>query len=180
MNELYSYIISGFVLLALPFVFVAGFWLRGFFIPYMRARGSQGKKIFIFAWNITRFEFPLGVLKEGMLYFVHNKVVHRINVEGEDFFRFLRVNAVMVNLKDGSVIRRTGKVMPGYDPVKTDSLITRALMKPGDQSLILIVILVAVLLIVALLLGNMFLTYQALNILKEGGQAVTTGIIGGV
>lgn len=179
MNEFFYFVFSGFILMLIPFAFIGGVWLRGFFFTFLKVKASGGRRCMVRGWNLTHWRFVAGEVKDGFLTFKHLKETHRIEITGSDFYRMLKLDWVDVDFTDNTITRRQGERGTPFDAVKFDNLFVRCLFKPtiGDTKTTIIIALLAFCILLALVsLGLSYQTYEMVKGLGSITQA-TVGII---
>ena len=178
-TDFYYFVVSGFLLMLLPILFLGFFWLSGFLFAFIKVKASRGRKVMVRTWNVTHFLFRPGEIIDGWLIFKHKKNNYRVKVESEDFYRMLKLRFIDVDLENGIIFRRTGEGGTPYDPVTTDNLYVRALMAPkleGKQMLIILILLIVVLLVVLAEGGMLFQMYKVVQGLAQVGEA-SVGVV---
>ena len=167
MNPLLVQILAYAVVIALGF-FSVSFILKGFFLKYLRVRGSMGSKVMVKVRNQLRDWYVVGWVEEEFLCY---------NVKGESFFDKVKVRIVLpknekvfykslgilfidVDEEKKAICCTNYEPITGYDAVKFDALIKRALYRPsiGNQIEKVILILCIVILLAAIIIG--FIVYK--------------------
>lgn len=164
-----AYVVSfsaGFILLNLM--------MGGFIASYLRVRLSFGKKTLVQVRSRLRDYFRVGQVYEGWLvYKGGDKNTRRQNLpEGKDVFsRVYGVDVVHVDEERGTVAGIDFAALDGTDPVKTEDLYVRALMRPsisyGGKEKILLVLLVLVALGVGFAIYTQFGQGDEIIFIKE-------------
>ena len=132
--------------------FIVGWLQAGFFMPFLKVKTSRGKKILVRIRKPTGSDFVPAVEKEGQLSFKYFKEKKLISNYKTGIYRSFNMNCVDVDPETWAVVTTSFEAVSTNDPNKTDSLIERALLKPGEKSLkekiiIFLLILIAVVVI---------------------------------
>lgn len=181
--EFYVYV--GYGLFAMVVVFVALNWLLGGFLrPFLEVKRSRGRKVLVRVRNPVQDYFKAGAIEEGVLIFKdREKNTRRIPMQRGVVSRAATVYWVEIDDEKNCFFRReTGEPVSTYDPVKVDSYIVRALVRPGlfgDNTVKMLLALVIVALVAIGIVG--FLVYKnsvALNIVIENVQGAGVGVVG--
>lgn len=175
--EFYVYV--GYGLFAMVAVtLVLNFMMGGLLRPFLEVKRSRGKKVLIRMRNNVQDYFVAGSVNEGILTFTDkedNK--RRLAMKKGVVSRAATVYWIEVDDETNTFfLRDTGESVSSYDPVKIDSYITRALVRPGlfgDETikyvlLLLIVVLVAVGVVAFLTYKNGVAIEAALGALPTG------------
>lgn len=173
-KDFYYFVISGFIVMALPIALIAWFQ-AGFFLKWLKARAGRGKFILIKQRGKIRDHFAIGVIKGDYLIYGKKENKSRSLVDKASIYTAWGVPCVDMDEATNNVARVDYSVLPGFDAEKYESLYTRALYRPSldqpvDRTLLvlLIVILVAVV-VVGFLVWNVSQQIGAL-----GGGAVNS------
>lgn len=165
MNDLILAITAN-VLVFVIAVMLIDLLLAGFVHTFLRVKGSRGKKLLIQVRSPTRDYFKVGFIEEGMLVFTYRKELFkdaeqkRLGIDSSNIFRCLGVMWVQVDEETNNVGKHDFSVSKGFDAVKWDNLLKRALYRPSvlDQREKIILILLILVLVAVCGLG--FMVYQ--------------------
>jgi hypothetical protein len=152
------------------------FFGGGLIFKYLKVKMSFGRKVLLFARSPFGWRPYVGVKREGYVVWTHDKI-GSVTVLGEKSLgRFLRVDALWVDLKNpfrALDVDEVGFVVASFDEQVYVNLLKRAQTQPNpDIDKSLKQLLVAVLFIVILIgLGLLFLFG------KVGDLATTSGVI---
>jgi hypothetical protein len=148
---------------------VVAFLLRGFFIPYLRVKGSRGKDILVKVKEPLGNYYRVGKVNESMLLYKDRaKNEKRISLDSKGIYRSIGVTCVDVDPLTNAVVDQqelwTG--VPGFDADRFNSLYLRALYRPSildqkTQAMLIIIIIIGVLMLVSL-----FMSYQNFRAIK--------------
>lgn len=149
MNPLLTYVLSGCVLMLL-LVFAISFLFRGFFFKYLKVKASFGKLVLVKMRSTLRDYFAVGKVEEGMLIFKFNEDVKSIPVDMKTnpFYRCLGVSWVDLEEETNAICKTDYSGVPGWDPIKINNLLVRALTRPtvnsGKENLMIILVGLAI------------------------------------
>lgn len=185
-NEIYYFMASYIGIIVLVVGFIA-WWLSGFLGPYVRVKTSRGKLVLVCEHGALRTDWRAGRVQEAMLKYKPrgSKEFKLISITPTMVYRSMGVNCVevdgitnvafsrdnyayhkkMLNAKGEAVdaVEIAPGIKGGHDAVRTDNMITRALMLPrlGDNQMK--VVLVIVVIIAIILIANVFYSVQTYN-----------------
>lgn len=154
MNDFIT-IVIGYVVVFFMGVAVLDFLSVGFLHTYLQVKASRGKKVLIQVRGLTRDYYRVGKIEEGNLVYKFGKNEKRLSLDSKALFRVLNVIAVQVDEEKNAVGMHDFSVVRGFDAVKWDNLLKRALYRPSvlDQKEKLILILVGLCIIVTVIVG---------------------------
>lgn len=182
-SDFVYFIISGLVLMSL-IVFLINFLLGGLFGAFMRVKSSRGKKILVKVRNPIQDYFRAGSIDEGFLKFKDRSGQDRMIVLTPGcVYRAAQIFWIDVDDQKNSLFTRAGNdEVSGFDAVKFDNLVKRALYKPltlADRELKIILFLALIAAAAAAFTG--FLVFkqgeqiaQILQILQGTGVGVVS------
>lgn len=159
LQALYYFIVG-----ALMLIFV-GFLLRGFFWNYIKVRTSFGKLVMVKVRSRIRDFFIRGWIENGyLLYEVKNGFMDtstiriRIPSDANVFYRCLSVLWIDVDEEKHVLCKTDYSPVDGYDAIKFDNLLKRALQRPSintgiEKLIILILVIVGVIVLVCAYFG---------------------------
>ena len=186
MNDFALFMISYSVVLIGGFVLVN--WLsNGFLLILMRVKATRGRKVLIIVKSKLQNYFVIGKVVEGFLIFRDNacklddrKTEKRIAIPNGTVFRMFSVNCVWFDEEINCILRPNLKGVTGFDAIKWNNLLIRALKRPTieDSKIILIIILI-LLIIVVLGMIAIFMRVSQLQALIVSMQTVTQNVITG-
>ena len=155
MNDFYYFIIAGAVLMLVPIFFIA-FFQAGFFLQWLRAKGSRGKRVLIKLIKPVRDDFTTGIIEQGFLIFGKKGFGRRIKLaETTRIYHAWGVRAVDIHDELNAPVGTDFRGVAGFDAEAFENLLTRALYRPSleesKEKIILIgLIIVAVLVIICI------------------------------
>jgi hypothetical protein len=184
MNEFLLYLISYSAVLIGGFIFVN--WLsNGFLLILMRVKSTRGTKVLVIVKSKLQNYFIIGKVVEGFLIFRDNackldgrKTEKRIAIPNGSVFRMFSVNCIWFDEEINCILRPDLKGVTGFDAIKWNNILIRALKRPSieDPKLLLIIILV----ICILLLFGLIAIYARVNQLQSlimSLKTVTSNVI---
>lgn len=141
-------------------LFFCGAFMRGFFVDYFKVRTSFGKLVMVKIRTPLRDYFAKGEVKEGFLIYklktgFRKYDVIRLNIPKDvnPFYKCMSVNWVDVDDEKNAITNTQYSTVKGFDAVKHNNLLTRALMKPqiasGQEKIMLFLIVVTLILSLA-------------------------------
>lgn len=155
MNEFVLFFISYAAILVGGFVLVN--WLsNGFLLVLMRVKATRGRKVLIIVKSKLQNYFVIGKVVEGFLIFRDNacklegrESFKRITVPNGAVFRMFMVNCVWFDEERNCILRPDLKGVTGFDAIKWNNILIRALKKPKieDNKILMIIILIVVILV---------------------------------
>ena len=179
-TEFYVYV--GYGLFAMVVVVaIVNFLLGGLLGPFMKVKRSRGKMVLVKIRNPIQDFFIAGHIEEGFLIFKDRlKNTRRIQMMPGVVSRAATINWVEIDDEKNCFFKRdTGAAVSTYDPVKVDSLLVRAMMKPGVVDTLLKIVLVLVIITFVAVLGVGFIAYKngvALEALQAGLRVASDGV----
>jgi amino acid transporter len=186
-TEFYYFLVSGAVLMGIV-VFIMNFLLGGFLGPFLKVKASRGRKVLVRVHHPIQDFFRVGEIVEGFLVYVDRaKETRRLKMQPGIVTRSLNVYWVEVDDEKNCFFKReSGDAVSGFDAVKFDELLKRALYRPltlGDQLLKIALILLAIVVLGIIIIG--FFSYknykgvqELLAILKVTTEAAAnTGVV---
>lgn len=185
--EFYVYVGYGlFAIVAV--VVIMNFLLGGFLGPFMKVKRSRGKMVLVRVHHPVSDYFRAGTIEENFLIYKTRK-----NIAGETSTKRIPMIPGVVSRaigvfwtevdeeKNCFFKRATGEAVGTYDPVRVDSYIVRALVRPGlfgDQTVKILLLLVIVLLIGLAVVGYLtFKNGQSLKLVLAAVQTAGQGVI---
>jgi hypothetical protein len=159
MNPLVNITIGYATVLLIGFIGLT-FLTAGFLPIFLQVKMSRGKKVLVQVRSTTRDYFRPGEVIEGFLVYKFKKEWKRVALPPDAIFRTLGVLAVQVDEEKNAVAKVDFSAVRGFDAVKWDNLLKRALYRPSilDQKQQLMLILLFVIIGGLLLIG--FLLYK--------------------
>lgn len=186
MNEFFKEILFqalGYGVSILLAFFILTVILRGFLLKYIRVRASLGRLVLIKIRGVTTWSYEVGKFNEGDLVFGKKKERKRINnIKPEYIYRSIGINFIDVDGEKWAILPpHNTEGVPGFDPEKQESLVTRALYKPSLNDPKIQIALV--LLVIAIVVGGVgaYFGYNILNntgfILDKVGQCTAGAVV---
>lgn len=112
--------------------FVINFLSNGFFWTFIRVKASRGKKPLVMVHGILDKYYKIGEFEGNILKWKDKEKNKRsLQVQKNDVYRSIGVNCVEVDDEKNAVITKDFDAVPGFDAVKFDNLLVRALYKPS-------------------------------------------------
>lgn len=114
---------------------IIAFVQSGFFWSFLKVKMSMGRKILVKSRTATHDDYAVGYVEDGTLKFVINKNNKTINLPDNHkaFYRSIGVLWVDVDEETNNICSIDYSVQPGFDAIKMDNLIKRALQKPLEK-----------------------------------------------
>ena len=158
------------------------FLQRGFLLKFIRVKSSMGRLVLIRIKQIAHWDYAIGAWDEGdLLYGPKGKKKRINNITSSDLDRSLGINWIDIDGKDYCILPHGNTdAISGFDPVKQEALVTRALYNPpiADMKDNIIIVLIILALIAAAL--SAFFGYNILNevaLLKSSVEGLKSGLI---
>lgn len=167
--------IGMFIVSYLGVIFISLFivnWLQGrFLLPFLRVKMSRGRLVLVNIKGKIQNYFHAGNIEDSFLVYRHKKETIRLELPDDAIYRGFGVNVVDVDDIKHAIVKKDFGVVSGYDPVKFDNLLQRALMRPGMQDNFQKIMLV---LIIVAIVGILFLAYKVMSVesLLQGLQTI--------
>jgi hypothetical protein len=174
---LIGYVVSFFV-----GIIALSFFQRGFLIPFMRVKLSQGKLILVKIRGISKDYFRAGRITETELRYKdeakHTRLINIPEIKEEQtieekaknlnerrrvlncIYRTIGVSCIDVDDETNAIMSRDYSAVTGFDAERMENLNVRALMKPtimDDKTKLMIILLVV---IIGLTILGLFIDYQ--------------------
>jgi len=163
---------------------------NGFLFTFLKVKASRGQKILIQIRGKLQHYFLAGVVEEGFLVYRDKaakrdgrKSFKRVVIKGNPFYRSLNVNCINVDEELNCIIMPDNlKGVNGYDALKWNGLLVRALMKVklSEEPIMVIITMIAAILS---FLGIIYLAVQmnglteAISLLQQN-TLITGGNLG--
>lgn len=171
-------------------VIVLAFLMRGFIVPYLRVKASMGKKVLVKITQMNTDIFRVGDIIEKELVYKYKSNdsingIKRLTISDTSvFYRMMGVSCVDVDaVKNAIVSRPDFKTVPGFDAVRQENLLVRALTKPtileSQEKIIMLLVIVCVVVVVISLIINLKL-YKDMSMIKNFLGASSNIISSGV
>jgi len=157
-------------------IFIIALLQKGFLFPYLKVRASFGRLVLVKIRSINRDYFRPGKIHEGYLLFkdLEEKKQKRIALKDSSaFYKCLAVNWIDLDEMKNCIVRHSdNRSIDGFDAIKYQDLLKRALMRPTleDKKEKIMLIMLAGVLLACVVIG--YLAYQDYNM----GQQILTAI----
>ena len=154
-QELIYIVVSYAVVFIIPF-FILAMYQGGFFGPYARVKASRGKKVLVKVRTLSSHYFRVGSIVEGtLIYKDRNKEQHTIPIVNDGcVYRMLGVTCLDTDEEKNMLYDHAkAREISGYDAVRYDQIIKRALQKPSLVNPNITIILLIVIIVALLGLG---------------------------
>lgn len=189
MQDIYAFMISYGAVIIIAFALMQ-FLTNGFLWTFLKIKGSRGKKVLVEVRGKMQNYYTTGVIQEGWLIFRDNvakaagrKAQKRLAVPTYAVYRKLNVNCINVDEERNCVLMPDLRGVSGYDAIKWEGYLVRALTAPKlqDNSILLIVILIAVLLVgfgvifIAVKMGNLQASVNGLYTTLHNASTIVGG-----
>lgn len=140
MDDLIYFVISYALIIIIGWLLI-NFLSNGFLNIFMKVKASRGSKLLVKVRSKTQHYFVSGVIEGEFLVFhdresksMKNKTPKRLVVNVNDFYRAFNLICIDVDEAKGIIIKPDGNEVEGFDPIKWNNILTRALTKPSlDQ-----------------------------------------------
>jgi hypothetical protein len=136
MDDLIYFVISYIIVLLVGFLLIQ-FLSNGFFTTFLKVKASRGKKVLIKVNTISDTYYTSGFINEGFLKYKkrRTKDFALIKIPNKDcIYRAIGVNCIDIDDENNAVLKSDLTAVSGFDAVKMDNLLVRALMKPKLKS----------------------------------------------
>lgn len=146
---------------------ILNFITHGFFLKYLRVKGSRGKKVLVEVETLTDRYLAVGYITEGFLIYRKRHAKRgdnaRITVPQNSVIKKLGVYFINVDEEKNAVQRVDYSVAEGFDAEKVEMLYKRALYKPNLQGNMFIILLIIVLILALFAIIDTVLLAQVLK-----------------
>ena len=113
-------------------IFLVGIFQKGFFFYFLRCKLSFGRLILIKLRAINRDHYAVGRIEEGFLIFKSPAGTKRLKIKDSSFFyKSIGIMWVDINEETNALCKADYTTVSGFDPIKHEELLIRALYKPG-------------------------------------------------
>lgn len=167
---------GSYALLVLIIFFFFNILSNGFFLQYIRAKGSFGRLVLVTVFDLMGRHYRTGKLTDTRLRYKGRDGKFRSHfVKPGQVLRTMSVNSIDIDETSGKIINRDFTGTPAFDAVKIDSAIERALalrnltMDKLQIAIILLVIIIA--------LASAFTAFNIVAIKQMVGAIPITGVI---
>jgi hypothetical protein len=148
LSEVMMFIIS-YLGIILIFFFLVNWLQGGLLIPFIRVKISRGRLVLVKVRGILQDYYRVGHIDGAILIYSDKikkeKQTKRLNVPEDCIFRSVGVNCIEVDNVKNAVVKKDFSVVSGFDAVKIDNYIVRALTRPtiGDDKMQKIMLIIA-------------------------------------
>lgn len=173
----FIWIVAGYAASAILALIIIATLQRGFLGPWLRVKGSRGKKVLVRVVTLTDDYFKVGRVDEGMLFFRDRTKENRmVTLPKGSIYDSYGVKCVDLDDERNTVFNReTWQVVNGYDAKQIDAIFQRILLRPGKNNKYFIVIIVLVAVVALLCLANAYMSYKIYTMVSQlGGVASST------
>jgi len=114
-------------------VFIIGFMQRGFFLAWLSVRTSFGNKVLVREFSTKKRMFKAAKIIDGQVEYKEKEGNKKYSVPADDsLYWSFGVLCIDINVDKGCIIKPDySSVKTGYDPIKWDNLLKRALYRPA-------------------------------------------------
>jgi hypothetical protein len=167
-------------------VFVVSFFLKGFFWKYVKVRLSFGRKVLVKIRSQLTDYYAIGRIEDSFLVYENpNKKSEsqsdeiRVSLPPQKncFYRSLAINCIDIDEETFGICTVNYGAVTGFDAVKYSDLLTRALMRPAENTKVEKIILLLLAIILVGVLASIFLGYSNYSSIKTM-QTITATITG--
>lgn len=149
-------------------IFVISILLRGFFWKFLKVKTSFGKYIMVQIKTVHRDYFEIGWVEQGFLCYDTKKEKRKVTMrhiikDKNVFFRVLGVAWVLVDEETNALLKPDLFGVTGYDAVKFDDIITRAIESPKINDMKELILIVGVGVSILIGIGLLVFTIQNTN-----------------
>lgn len=110
---------------------ISGFLLRGFFWKFIKVKLSFGKLILVKIKAVNRDYFRVGKIDENDLIYKTDAGEKRVTIpDNSVFYRVMGTTWIDVDDQKNSIAKPNNEAVSGYDAVKQNNLLVRALTGP--------------------------------------------------
>lgn len=148
MSEVMMFIVSYLGIILIMFALMN--WLQGgLLFPFLRVKVSRGKLVLVKIRGVLQDYYRPGHIDGDILIYTDKikgkKQTKRISVNENSIFRSVGVNCIEVDNIKNAVVKKDFSIVSGFDAVKIDNYIVRALTRPviGDNKEKIMLIIVA-------------------------------------
>jgi len=160
-------------------IFLFNFLTRGFFLKYLSAKASRGKKVLIRIYNGGETYFQTGKISSNVL-----EVKYRDGSEGsievaKKSYRCLGIMCVDLD-EEGNVFVPNSNQLCAFDPVKYNHLLDRAINAPSvvDEKITRQMILGAIIVIGIAIGFGLFVVYSKSDVIIAAIKTLqSTGVV---
>ena len=158
MNELIIntlYYLGSLIVFAVAIIGGTNFMSKGWFLTFLRARASLGKKTMVMCHSVTDTYFRLGYFQDGAFKYKDRdgKDKTYTNISRKDIVHFAGVNAIQIDTVHHAILSLDGSTSPGNNPQTVSEFIKRIIMANkilDTKEKLIIVLLILILLGVGL------------------------------
>ena len=179
-NAILAQAIGYFTAMVMGYI-VVNFLSNGFLGTFLRVKASRGKFVLVRIRSALTDFFKTGeIIDNNLIYKGRDKEVKTLALPEDKpvIFRSMNVNAIDVDEAKNAIIAVDWSAITGFDAVKFDNLLTRALMQPEQQDKLLKIILILILVIAGIAIASAFFSYNTLSIV-ESLNVTTANVISG-
>ena len=191
MNDVYLWIII-FAAVIGGFAFLANFMTNGFFLSWVKAKASRGRKVLIIMRTKLSYYPAFGHIEGDCFVWKDretkrdnkNKIPKRAKLpdpSNSPFFRLFNVWVTFMDESNNSFISmKDYSEISGYDPITQESLIMRALQRPtfGENKQLLIIIILVGIIVLLLLGAAIYVKVNTLPAIIQNVRAIPASIAG--
>lgn len=172
-SEFFTYM-AAWALLMGGMAFFFNFMTKGFMWHFMKVKPSQGRKIMVAIKSASDKYYRAGDMDGDRC---------RVKLRNGEFASITNIDSSMLTHAMGvfwldydevnkAIIRWDGKSYPSIDPVKTDSVIERSILRPQEQDKMAVVIIILIVLILMAVIAEIVIGMNNKNLIIELGSNI--------
>jgi len=160
-------IVASYIIILLIGYLGMNFLTAGFITKFIAVKSSRGKKVLIEIHAVGDVYYRTGIINESILqYKDREKQKKSVLVDRSAIFYKAGVKCLFIDDVKNAVMKPDFSVVPGFDAVKFDNLLVRAMTNPALQDKFLKVILIVVIVLLFLTLANTFVAYKTQKVVS--------------
>lgn len=160
LTTLLQFVFSYVLVIGIAYALV-NFLTNGFINKFIAVKASRGKKVLVEVHAVGDIYYRTGVINEALLVYKDRlKQKKSILVDRGSIFYKSGLKCVFVDDVKNAVLKPDFTAVPGFDAVKFDNLLVRALTNPILQNNLLIIVIILLVVAILLLFGNLALAYS--------------------
>lgn len=160
LTTLLQFVFSYILVIGISYALV-NFLTNGFITKFILVKASRGKKVLVEVHAVGDIYYRTGIINESLLvYKDRQKQRKSVLVERGSIFYKSGLKCVFVDDVKNAILKPDFSAVAGFDAVKFDNLLVRALTNPILQNQLLKIAIVLLVVAILFLIGNLALTYS--------------------
>lgn len=158
--DLIKIMISYIIVLIIAYLGI-NFMSGGYLNKLIAVKISRGKKTLVEIHDVGSIYYRTGIISDGRLIYKNNKKEQKTLIVTNDCIQYrMGLKVISTDAVNNSILKPDFSAVEGFDAVKIDNLIVRALTSPQLQDKILKIIIIVLCIVAFLVVADLFISYK--------------------